>query len=52
MGDVNFLYLLFKFISVSPFCFLLFWRPLTSKIQKEKVIEGVEGQLFLDYAHE
>lgn len=50
MGELNLFVCILKF--VSPFCFLLFWRPLTSKIQKERVIEGVEGQLFLDYAHE
>lgn len=52
MGFFKFSLFTFLFISVFPFCFLLFWRPLTSKIQKKRVIEGVEGQLFLDYAHE
>lgn len=51
MGGFNSVYLLFKFLSLLS-VFLLFWRPLTSKIQKKRVIEGVEGQLFLDYAHE
>lgn len=50
MEELNLFVYILKFIS--PFCFLLFWRSLTSKIQKKRVIEGVEGQLFLDYAHE